>query len=227
MRCGRIFNKHFAANLLENLAVKYFFVKICRELTEELPPWVWCLPFLEHSVYVGCSWSWRAVRTEFQICCRCDRWSSAVSTRLSAISGCPSTTSPCRRSCCSAEYRTTPLTSSASVSRRLSYDHSTVIRPHRRHDAVHRSRRRTFRGLCVGIAGERCKTAEPIDASFTGTDLRGSKEPCVRWECTSALPGEYDWAIHARRWRGLMLYYFYHLLVLQNSLEITQLNVFV
>ena len=41
MRCGGLFSKHFAANLMENLTVKII-LKI--ELTELLPR-VWCLPF--------------------------------------------------------------------------------------------------------------------------------------------------------------------------------------
>ena len=41
MRCGGLFSKHCAANLMENLTVKIILII---ELTELLPR-VWCLPF--------------------------------------------------------------------------------------------------------------------------------------------------------------------------------------
>jgi len=46
MKYGWIFNKYFAENLLENLTVKKM------KNSRELPSGVWCLSFLEHTVYV-------------------------------------------------------------------------------------------------------------------------------------------------------------------------------
>jgi len=42
----------------------------------------------------------------------------------------------------------------------------------------------------------------------------GSKEACIRWGCTLAQPGKYDWIVRVRRRYGLMSNDFDHLLIL-------------
>ena len=46
--------------------------------------------------------------------------------------------------------------------------------------------------------------AESIQMSFGRTDSCGLQTRCIRWECTLAIPGIYDWTIHAQLKHGLM-----------------------
>jgi len=45
------------------------------------------------------------------------------------------------------------------------------------------------------------KMAEPMEMpfGFWVVDSGAPKEACIRWGCTVAQPGEYDWTVHVRR----------------------------
>jgi len=45
-------------------------------------------------------------------------------------------------------------------------------------------------------------------------DSGGPKEACIRWGCTLAHPGEYDWTVHVRRRCSLFVKLVWHLLPL-------------
>ena len=58
----------------------------------------------------------------------------------------------------------------------------------------------TFHYLCLDVyvghgRVSLAKTAEPMEMPSGGADLRRSKKLCVLYECTLALPGEYDGSI--------------------------------
>jgi len=58
--------------------------------------------------------------------------------------------------------------------------------------------------FCLSV----CHDCEPCKNDWDaiwGMDSGGPKEACVRWGCTLAPPGKYDWTVYVWRWCGLFV----------------------
>jgi len=51
---------------------------------------------------------------------------------------------------------------------------------------------------CEGLCHELCINSWTNQDAVWGMDSGGCKEACVRWECTLAQPGKYNWIIHVK-----------------------------
>ena len=49
------------------------------------------------------------------------------------------------------------------------------------------------------LCSELCINSWTNQDAIWDADSGGPKEPCIRWGCTLALSGEYDWTIHKQR----------------------------
>ena len=76
--------------------------------------------------------------------------------------------------------------------------------------------------VCVCSTRRWTKTDEPIEMQTAY--MCELKEPCTKWECTMAAPGECNWTIHAK-WRcSLESNYFDHLLLVIVTASIQHLS---
>jgi len=67
------------------------------------------------------------------------------------------------------------------------------------------------KGVDPGYAGTWPIYSKPFSRGITGT-MR-MRLGCIRWECTLAQPGEYDFTVGLRRRFDLISYYFHHLFI--------------